>query len=295
MCKYYLGIDGGGTKTAFTVIDDESHVVYEKMAGPSSIDTVDYLVTKATIITALNDIKYPLTGIFAGIGGVISEEDKNEIEDILATSKTLINPKMVKADNDVINALYGSLNGEDGIVIIAGTGSVAYGKKAGKTFRSGGYGYQEGDLGSAYDLGHKALQHLGKVLDKREKMSMLAQNLMKAIEVYDTISFTKYVVSSSRTMVASLAKIVTSTNDLVSKRIIIKATKEVALMVKAVFKTLKFDSKVKYSIIGSLGNADGIYKENLLKNINKISPNLEYTPKINEATLGSALVAKSLF
>ena len=73
----------------------------------------------------------------------------------------------IKAGNDVINALYGSLGGEDGIIIIAGTGSVSFGKNKDKIARAGGYCYQEGDAGSSYDLGYKALQHLARVIDNR--------------------------------------------------------------------------------------------------------------------------------
>ena len=59
-----------------------------------------------------------------------------------------------------MNALYGVSEGKDGIIAICGTGSVAFGKKGNAYARSGGYCYQEGDLGSSYDIGRKALPEL---------------------------------------------------------------------------------------------------------------------------------------
>ena len=65
------------------------------------------------------------------------------------------------------NAYYACLGEEDGIVCIMGTGAVAYGVKNGISHRCSGYGYQEGDPGSSYDLGRHALKYYAKVVDKR--------------------------------------------------------------------------------------------------------------------------------
>lgn len=67
--KYYLGIDGGGTKTAFTVIDQEAQVVLTQSAGRSSIDTVSIDEAMAVFKTFLDALEMNLDGVFVGLGG----------------------------------------------------------------------------------------------------------------------------------------------------------------------------------------------------------------------------------
>lgn len=291
---YYLGIDGGGTKTAFVVIDDNNKIVYESIKGPTSIDTVPFDVTINTINEEINKIEYKLDSVFAGLGGIISKEHKDKLrEAILENSK--VKDAKVECDNDIIQAFYGSLDGKDGIAIIAGTGSVAYGINNNQSFRVGGYGYQEGDAGSAYALGHGAMCHLARVIDTRLPASKFSKELQDYIKCYDNIQLTNYIVNSTRTEVAKLAKIVTANqDDKYAKKIISDNVDEMIGMIKAVYKKLEFKNGCYFSIIGSLGNADTLYKKLLLKRIKTINRNIKYIPKVHEASFGAALRAKKI-
>ena len=154
--KYYLGIDGGGSKTAFVVIDENENIVFESVGKPTSIDTVSLAECEDVINSMCNQIPYKVDAIFAGLGGMNSKKDIDDVNDILRKQSILKENGKVDSGSDVINALYGALNNQDGIILIAGTGSVAFGKNKDKYARSGGYCYQEGDGGSAYYLGYKA-------------------------------------------------------------------------------------------------------------------------------------------
>lgn len=296
MEKYYLGIDGGGSKTAFVVINEQKKIVYESIAGPSSLDTRPLQETRQLILAETHKIPFPICSIFAGIGGIVSIDDQKAVNEILKAIPVFNSNGIVNCDNDAMNALYGSLSGKDGIVLIAGTGSVAFGKYQGKYFRSGGYCYQEGDGGSSYALGRAALSYLARVLDKRKEGGLFADDLIKATACHTYASLVQYFLQADRTKIAQLAKVVTKNErDIHAKKIIEDGVQEVVEMIKAVYQTLQFDGLCLFSMIGSLGNADTLYKKKLLEEVRKIHPLIRYIPFEHEASYGAALKAKELF
>lgn len=278
--KLYLGIDGGGTKTAFALMNSDLKIISYKEVGPSSLDTVSFETLKKVLEEGTKDITQTVDSIFLGLGGIYSKEQEMKVCELTKELNIVAPHTKIDASNDVINALYGALGGKDGIVLIAGTGSVCYGKNNGKTFRVGGYCYKEGDLGSAYDLGYKALQYLAKVIDKREEETSFSKRLKEAINCYTYEDLTRYYMSATRTDVASLARVVTlEQNEEHAKSIIKSAVSEVLRMISTCYKELKFEENTIISIIGSLGNADTYYKELLLEGIKNISSNLHCEKK----------------
>lgn len=293
--KYYLGIDGGGSKTAFAVIDEDNRVIYYNKQGAGALDTVSLEQLKQVFINGVKDIKVPIYSVFAGIGGISSEEQRQQVIAIIKTLPICNEKTKIDANNDAYNALFGSLGGKDGIVLIAGTGSVCLGKKGYKYVRVGGYCYQEGDAGSAYDIGMNALKYLARVIDHRFEPSDFSLALSKAIECYDYETLTAFFVNASRTEIAVLAKIVTQYSDNeYAKKIIENAVAESLLMIKTAFKQLDIDEYVSFSIIGSLGNADTLYKQLLIEKLTDISDRIVFKEKEYEAYIGSALKAKEV-
>lgn len=292
MKKLFLGIDGGGTKTALCLIDEKMNVVSQAQSGPSSYDTVTQDVFKANVLDALSKMKIEgeIVSVFAGLGGIACEEDAMVVTKTLKTIKELEN-SIIEVDNDVVNAYYSSIGNEFGIVAIIGTGSVAYGINNGKTHRCGGYCYQEGDAGSSYDLGRKALQYYAKVIDKRMPKTDFSEAIGKEINVYCFADLAHYFVNATRTELASLAKVVTKYSDNIeAKEIIENAVDAIVLMVSTVYKELEFKECV-FSIIGSLGNADTLYRKLLLEKLNLAVPNLKYIYPKYDAHLGSSIKA----
>ena len=293
--KYYLGVDGGGTKTAFALINEQKELIYLKEVGPSSLDTVDEQQIINVIYEGTKDINVKVDSIFLGIGGIYCQEQIDWIKEIVSKLDIVKKETKIDAGNDIISAFYGALSGEDGIVCIAGTGSVCYAKNKDQNIRIGGINYMEGDPGSAYDLGIHALRYLAKVIDYRKKGGPFADALKDATKINNYEDITKYFIEAKRTDIASLAKLVTeNSNDINAKKIIKDSVNELLLMIKTAFKKLHFEGETKISIIGSLGNSDTSYKTYLLEGIKKISPNLKFVQKTNEAYIGSALKAMEL-
>ncbi|MDD3122608.1 MAG: BadF/BadG/BcrA/BcrD ATPase family protein [Candidatus Izemoplasmatales bacterium] len=297
MTNYYLGIDGGGSKTHFVVIDNNSKVVFEKTEGPSAIDTVGIegcLSTISGLLKAMpNGIQ--ISSVFAGIGGVSGVVHEEELQTRIKMLDRINKDAFVKVKNDVSVALLSKDGTFEGMTLILGTGSVCYGVHHGKEYRVGGYHFQEGDLGSAYDLGTQAMRHLAKVLDKRNKSSDFANQLMKETNVYDFVSMAAYFDTWNRSEVAKLAKIVTkfASVDEDAMAILENASNEVFHLVRTLYHELAFD-ETKLVLVGGLANADTLYKTMFLNKIHSISKKIEIiSPKYTPAE-AAAVYAKNV-
>ena len=294
----FLGIDGGGTKTKVAIIDEQKNLIYEGLSGPSSLDTVNNKTTLRAFQDALIPFfeKQPNTvfkGVFAGLGGVSKVSDKTQLKNIISLIPGVTNKTNVTAGSDMENALSSGLFEDEGMVLIVGTGSVAYGKnKKGETHKAGGLGYKEGDFGSAYDLGLKAIQAASKALDNRYETTAFTKEVIQALnfkEPNDVIDFMeKY--RENRTFIASLAPIVTKHADLgdaYAMMICDNAVDELVLAVCAVHRRLQFEHP-QLVIVGTLGNETHYFKKTLHKKLIESIPVLEITaPKVDPSLAAS--------
>ena len=300
--EVFVGVDGGGSKTKVMVVDAKGKVISEALGGPSSYRSIGFsqaveTVTK-TIQEALNQTTNPLAGIFAGLGDIVGQDDKNRFAASLKQALQVDCP--ITVENDVYAAFYGALDKNSGVIIILGTGSVAFGiDEDGNTHRSGGYTFKEGDPGSAYDLGKHALSCIGKALDGRITMTPLIRALMETLHVHnrETATVMYETMFDRRRETAQLAQLVTAfadQGDEHAKDICDQAARAAAEMVFAVDRNLRLDN-YELGVIGSLGNANTYYKmqfENALRNHHK--PWVVHAPKLDPA-LGAARRAKQVF
>ena len=298
----YVGIDGGGTKTKVCILNQDEQMIACAQSGPSSIDTVDLIKAKNEILSAYEkatiDIEESLevVSVFAGLGGIRTSEDSKNVEKILREIPAFLNAR-ITAKNDTENALASGLIFDEGLALIVGTGMVCFGKDTlGHTHKSGGWGYKEGDAGSAYDLGFQAIKSLARAIDHRIEFTPFHQRL------WDTLAFSNPedfigildALYESRTDMAALAPIVTqfaNQNDANALKIVDQATDELALVVHTVYKKLTLKDAVLV-IIGSLGNADGIFKTQLHKKIKDLVPQIEIIPPLIDPAHGATLLAK---
>lgn len=164
--RLYLGIDGGGTKTAVTIITDTRAVVGEGTGGPGNIAvtaepvlrrSVLEGVSQACAIAGLEIADTHFAGVCAAMAGYSDEERRQRFFELL---KGLVKADRYRIEPDYVAAYWGATLGEPGIVVIAGTGAVAYGRNAeGESYREDGLGYLLGDRGSGFNLGLHALRY----------------------------------------------------------------------------------------------------------------------------------------
>jgi N-acetylglucosamine kinase-like BadF-type ATPase len=147
--KRFLGVDGGGSSTVALVADETGRVIREGRGGPSNVS--DLGVFEKNLCEAVGDVDSEFESACFGFSGGI--EGKGLI------AREIVRAKHYSVVHDAAIALTGATGGAPGVVVIAGTGSIAFGKSGeGRTARAGGWGYAFGDEGSAYDIVRQALR-----------------------------------------------------------------------------------------------------------------------------------------
>lgn len=151
----FIGIDGGGTKS-IAFLSDENLNILRIIERPSTnylsvgINQVKYVIKN--IISSLVFINEPYI-LSLGLSGVNRDVDIEQIKKVLDELKV----KNYIINNDAYIALYGAHIGQDGALLIAGTGSILYNKSESLITRAGGYGHLLGDRGSAYSIAKMAI------------------------------------------------------------------------------------------------------------------------------------------
>jgi N-acetylglucosamine kinase-like BadF-type ATPase len=299
--SYFLGIDGGGTKTKVAVINDSGELLYIGQSGPSSIDTVSISDTIAAIETAAAPFfaEHPghfVSGLFAGLGGIVTTEDCFMVESHLRMLSFVHSKTTIQARNDMENALYSGGLFAEGMALICGTGMVAFGIDAmGNHHKAGGWGYREGDYGSAFDLGSQALKHVIQAADGRIDNTAFEEEIAHRIGLFRIEDIQKVLdrYYGNRTLVASLAPIVThhaNSGNRHAKRIVETATHELAIAVDAVNRQLTLTNK-SLVVVGSLGNSEGYFQEELHRRIHELDSSIRILSPLYDPAVAAANMA----
>lgn len=171
---YYLGIDGGGTKTT-CAIGDESRILGLVTAGPSNPVRVGEERARASLHECVRQacagagiVPAQLTQSCIGVSGAARPEMAGKIRNILA--EVISTPIEVVGDMEI--ALEAAVETGVGVIVIAGTGSIGYGRnRQGTAARAGGWGFAIGDEGSAHWIGRNAVSAVLRAWDEAAPQS----------------------------------------------------------------------------------------------------------------------------
>jgi N-acetylglucosamine kinase-like BadF-type ATPase len=182
---FVIGIDAGGTKTVCQLADETGTVVEETRGPGANLQAVGELevekVLHGVMERAIGSRGLIPAAICLGIAGVDREEDAGVVDAIM---RRIGHKARVLIVNDALIALEAGVPGEPGVVVIAGTGSIAYGRNArGEAARAGGWGYVLGDEGSGYWIGRTALRAVLREADRRGERTSLTRRLLKHFDV----------------------------------------------------------------------------------------------------------------
>ncbi len=182
---HVLGIDAGGTKTVCLLADEHGTLVSETRSTGANLQAAGELqvekVLHEVMEEAIGDRPIMPTAICLGIAGVDRPDDAAVVRGIM---KRIGYKARVLVVNDALVALEAGAPGEEGIVIISGTGSICYGRnRAGEAARSGGWGYVLGDEGSGYWIGRAAVRAVLREADQRGRPTALTPLLLEHFNV----------------------------------------------------------------------------------------------------------------
>ena len=170
--RYFLGVDGGGTKTEFVCIDRAGEVVARRIEG-----TTYHL--QVGLDGAVRALEAGIAGVCAELGitpadlaftffGLPAYGEDGVIDPQLdAACARLLGHDRYRCGNDMICGWAGSLGCADGLNLVAGTGSIGYGERQGKAARAGGWGEVFSDEGSAYWIAIQGLNAFTRMSDGR--------------------------------------------------------------------------------------------------------------------------------
>lgn len=245
---YYLGIDGGGTKTALAIMNNKEEIISEIVVSTCHYMQIGFDGFKEVITDGVkrllesnqideNDIEYAVFGI-PGYGEI--KQDAKKIEDIVVDTF----PKFpVYICNDVEIGLAELKIGETGVNIVAGTGSMAFGMNGrGQKERAGGWGHHLlGDEGSAYWIAMNTLHEFCKQADGRKEKTPLYTIIKQELLLEDDFDILRVVVQEKkmdRGLVAQYSQLcfkAAKENDIVAINIFKGAAIELAEQIKATF------------------------------------------------------------
>ncbi len=155
----FIGIDGGGTKTEFLLFLPTGEVLGRTLLPSTNPNAVGMETTHSVLERGINSLlsmtTSPVVGIYAGIAGMLSADNKERVESFLKERYPSI-PSSVSTD--IYNVMASAVECERCVAAIAGTGSVVYAKVGNEIHRFGGWGYILDEGGSGFDLGRDALR-----------------------------------------------------------------------------------------------------------------------------------------
>lgn len=260
---YFLGVDGGGTKTTFTLINEIGEIVYSTTKGTCHFNQIGFKKLEILLREGLNEIVYQanikeeeIKHSFLGLAGYGKvEEAKPKIENAV---KKAFDKLAYTVDSDIRVAIAGALRGRDGINIIAGTGSIGLSINGDKVNRCGGWGASIGDEGSAFWIGKKAIQAFSKECDGRLRKGALYDMFIKELKLEDEnkiITFLNDEIKNDRGEIAKLAylcSLAALKGDENAINIFKEAGEELAEIAKVLLRNFSKDEEVLLSYTGGV-------------------------------------------
>lgn len=266
---YYLGMDGGGTKTAFVLINEKGNIIATNFTTGSYYLEIGFdafyevihnglneILKKSNL--ALNDIKYS----FLGVPGLDEKlEDMPHIKQIV---KRIFPINKYRCGNDAEVCWAGSLACQPGINLVGGTGAIGFGKdRKGNTCRASGWGEFCGDEGSAFWLGRQLISLFAKQADGREEKTAIYDIIQREFNLkrdLDFITVVYDVLERKRDKIAGLAVLLyqaVKKGDKKAAELYKKAAYEHSLTVRALVKKLNFaeDEEILVSYSGGVFKA----------------------------------------
>jgi N-acetylglucosamine kinase-like BadF-type ATPase len=260
--RTHLGVDGGGSKTAFLLIDDAGRVLASHTEGPAyylqiGLDEMRAMLARGIGATLQVAGVSPADLDFAFIALPAYGEDSQLLPALDSAATPLLSPRQYRCGNDAVCGWAGALACQDGINIVAGTGSIAYGEFDGRTARAGGWGELFSDEGSAHWVAREGLSLFSRMSDGRAPRGALYDIFRQHFGLTADLDLCAAIYGQgARSDVASLAKLVADAaliGDTLAAGVFGAAADELAQIVAAVQRGLEIPAGVPVTVSYSGG------------------------------------------
>lgn len=306
---YFLGVDGGGSKTTCAVGDETLHFV-TVTTGPSNITRVGEVRARESLHQAVRQAcaaakidPQQVANACIGIAGAGREEIARAVHQMI----TEVIPGEIEVVGDMEIALEAAFGAGLGVMVIAGTGSIAYGRDAqGRTARAGGWGYAVSDEGSADWIGRGAVAALLRAVDQSvnedaAQASILFRELKAAWKLR---SLDELVLTANSTAdFAALFPAVLAAADAVdasAQQVLTQAGRELAYLATIVLQRLfpknnKGTSTLPLAMAGGVFGHSARVREVFRDEVRKLDSRLEVYPQVIDPVAGALQIARKVW
>ena len=290
----FLGIDGGGTKTKL-VLGDEQNILAEATSGGSNLLRTGEDAVREALHAGLSSLNADLSQVVrvvAGVAGSSNHDARQKLESIL---RERLSAEIVIV-GDMVIAHHAALNGEPGVLVNAGTGSIAYGRNAaGATARAGGWGFAISDEGSGHWIGRVAIATAMRCFDTQKEEAYL-RHLMAALSVGDPRDLAAFANSTANPDFAHVFPAVASIadrGDETARKILVHAGAELAYHADAVFARLFPETNdVVIAATGGVFRNSGVVFESFVDDFRHHHPAAKVGLSEADPALGALMLAR---
>ena len=262
MSEILIGVDGGASKTRVLVGDDAGNELGRAEGGPSVVRSGEFARSAELIATvvraALAETVLPGAAeprvLYCGIAGVGREAEQRSLRSALEREEIA---EIVVVEADGMVALFDAFADGPGILLVAGTGSIAYGRSpSGQVLRCGGWGPNIGDEGSGVWIGRRALAIVAAASDGRERETALIGAILTATQISDPSELIPWAAAADTRALAALAPVVLSTaaaGDARANSLVTLAAEELVVHVRSLATNLFGDERASVPVALSGG------------------------------------------
>lgn len=307
---YYLGIDGGGSKTT-CAIGDERSVLATSIAGPSNITRVDEAQARESLHMVIREAcakakidPSQIDCACIGVAGAGREKVADMVRKIVAE---LICGE-IEVVGDMAIAMDAAFGGAPGVIVIAGTGSIAYGRnEQGTTARAGGWGFAISDEGSAHWIGRAAVAAVLRDIDQTIE-SQLAKTTaessplfrqLKSLWNLRTLEEFVRTANSSPDFAALLPAIISTADagDQLAQHVLEQAAVELSQLASIVIRRLFAESSasstlVRLAMVGGVFRHSTRVRQHFSDEVRKFDPRVQVSQEIVEPVAGALQMAR---
>ena len=293
----FIGVDGGGTTARAVVVDAEGRELGRGRYSGAVVtaaepdDAVDAVTAAVRLATEQAHVDMPADGMWAGLAGAGGARAKQAVTRALSERGLA---RRVNVGTDVEAAFHDAFGEGPGVLLMAGTGSIAWARDAaGTSLRVGGWGQVLGDEGSGFSIGVEALKRLTRAEDGRGPETRMRNALLDACGVASVVDLIGWVDLATKGEVAALAPLVVTAaedGDAVAASIVDVAVDAlVAHVVTAIDRVA--DGGASTVLWGGLLAEGGPLRPHVVQALERIA--VPVTPRSIDPAMGAARLALS--
>lgn len=296
--KNIVGIDAGGTKTECVLLSEKMEVIKSFRGKGFNLSVHGITVGCEVVKDLLHELKlsldekYQLNALCVAAAGAGRDELKTSFSKLLIDNlKDEYSFERLKVITDAEASLEGAFSGKPGFILIAGTGSILFGKdEKGNQLRCGGYGRIIGDGGSGYSIGRKAFTYLSKVLDCIEKGGVLSSKLSNKYNIKNANDLISLVNDPVFNLAEAAMTVLNAAdqNDPSALKIIDDETENLCRLIEGI-QNQTGKKKFNLALCGNLIANENIYSKTLIGKIARVFPEVSITKPEHSPAIGAAI------